>query len=116
MAELEQVKERLALLGVCTQEEAGAFTPLAEEALGRVERMLRPGANRDDSRIVGVAAADCARQIAYIEQGGMPASFTAGSLKVNQTDRAKEYERLYKNLLEGAYDLLEDNAFRFCTV
>lgn len=116
MAELGQIKERLALLGVCTVEEAEAFTPLAEEALLRVERMLRPGARRDDPRLIGLAAACCARQIARGQQGSEPASFTAGSLKITRPDMAAEYHRIYQEALENASDLLEDNAFHFCTV
>lgn len=111
----EQVEQRVLFFmgeGVVPPEIMRAY---AEESLLYAQRILRDGANQNDPRIIGLAAAHCACTLSFGAEGS-PLSFSAGDVRVDCPNAWAGLKEQLRLAMEGAADLLRDGAFVFQAV
>ncbi len=116
MIDIEKIKRITALLGGYDDGEIEKYSPIIENAAAVVVSFLAGKDCETDDRAVYLAAARANYDIVLAvnsNYGDNVTSFTAGDVKIVESDTVAYAERLYKNAQCACKDILADSGFCF---
>ena len=111
MVDVEKVKRITVLLGGYDDGEIEKYSPIIENAVAVIGSLLANAEFEADTRAVYLAAARANAVNSY--DGDNVSSFTAGDVKIVESDTVAYAERLYKNAQNACKDILADSGFCF---
>lgn len=116
MIDVEKVKRITALLGGYDDGEIEKYSPVIENAAAVIGSLIANADFETDTRAVYLAAARANYDIVLAvnsNDGDNVTSFTAGDVKIVESDTVAYAERLYKNAQNACRVILADSGFCF---
>ena len=116
MIDVEKVKRITVLLGGYDDGEIEKYSPIIENAVAVIGSLLLANAEFEADRAVYLAAARANYDVVLAVNsydGDNVSSFTAGDVKIVESDTVAYAERLYKNAQNACKDILADSGFCF---
>lgn len=116
MIDVEKVKRITVLLGGYDDGVIEKYSPVIENAVAVIGSLLANAEFEADTRAVYLAAARANYDIVLAVNsydGDNVTSFTAGDVKIIESDTVAYAERLYKNAQNACKDILADSGFCF---
>ena len=108
MVDVEKVKRITVLLGGYDDGEIEKYSPIIENAVAVIGSLLANAEFEADTRAVYLAVL-----AVNSYDGDNVSSFTAGDVKIVESDTVAYAERLYKNAQNACKDILADSGFCF---
>lgn len=114
---IERVLGALELIGGFSNEELAKYTPIARKNLDLLEIKNANLSEADESKLAYLIGAKTNLEIALINsQSDSVKSFSAGDVKITQSDTVLVAREIYSSALEDASDIVSDNAFCFRSI